>query len=134
MDTEADVSLNVLLLQLTCQKCITQITRSAQNCPTYPPPCLQSVIFIREIREICRFLKSTISERFSGHENIAIGSFLFLRFFNTAVAVPESYGLLSCTVFSAPFLTLISSSTRKNEKRTYSCLQNITSASQPTTS
>ena len=35
--------------------------------------------------------------KFPGHEYIAIGAFFFLRFFNTAIAVPESYGLLKST-------------------------------------
>ena len=49
---------------------------------------------IREIRKICITIKKQVSAKFPGHEDIAMGAFLFLRFFSTAISVPESYGLL----------------------------------------
>lgn len=41
-----------------------------------------------------KHIQTTVGSRFPGYDTISIGAFMFLRFFNTAIAVPESYGLL----------------------------------------
>lgn len=50
------------------KKFLDAIVNSIDSCP-------------KEFREICAFLKKIVSKKFPGHENIAIGGFLFLRFF-----------------------------------------------------
>lgn len=53
-----------------------------------------------------KHIQKTVGARFPGYDNIALGAFMFLRFFNTAVAVPESYGLLKSITF-LKFLAII---------------------------
>lgn len=77
----SDENLNTLLLQLMCQKFVTQISKSAPHLPD-------------DLKAICRVIHSSVAEKFPGRENVALGAFLFLRFFNTAIAMPEVFGLL----------------------------------------
>lgn len=81
MAAESDGMLNTILLELMSQKFITQITRSAQHLP-------------EELQRICCHIHKEVKARFPGSENIAIGAFMFLRFYCTAIAIPEQYGLL----------------------------------------
>jgi neurofibromin 1 len=82
-DTESAELLNVNALQLSlvAQRFIAQIFRSPRAIPI-------------ELRDICRHIQKTVAERFPDATLQAIGAFIFLRFFNAAIAVPESYGLV----------------------------------------
>lgn len=53
----------------------------------------------RELRRICRHIQQETKKKWPGHESVAIGAFIFLRIFNPAIAVPESYGLLKRNIF-----------------------------------
>jgi len=81
MDESGDENINVLMLQLTCQKFLVQILRSAPNCPG-------------EFKQLCAHIKSVVQDRFPDYVSKAIGAFIFLRFFNTGITVPETYGLM----------------------------------------
>eukprot|EP01106_Pelomyxa_sp_JSP_P019172 TRINITY_DN9427_c0_g1_i1.p1 TRINITY_DN9427_c0_g1~~TRINITY_DN9427_c0_g1_i1.p1 ORF type:complete len:136 (-),score=28.89 TRINITY_DN9427_c0_g1_i1:49-456(-) len=43
---------------------------------------------------ICNHIKSQVEMKFPDKGNVGVGSFLFLRFYNTAISVPESFGFL----------------------------------------
>lgn len=60
-------------------------------------PVVLAIYFRREIRRVCAKLRDTVTIKYAGYENIAIGAFIFLRFLNPAITVPESYGLLART-------------------------------------
>ena len=77
----SDESINFLKLQLMCQKFFIQIMRSDKACPG-------------ELKHICAFLRSQLEQRFPDFVFKGIGAFMFLRFYNTAITVPETYGLL----------------------------------------
>lgn len=77
----SDESINFLKLQLMCQKFFIQIMRSDKACPG-------------ELKHICAFLQSQLEQRFPDFVFKGIGAFMFLRFYNTAITVPETYGLL----------------------------------------
>ena len=76
-----DENINVLTLQLLCQKFLLQIVRSDKNCPG-------------ELKHVCAFIKSQLENKFPQAINKGVGAFIFLRFYNTAITVPESYGLM----------------------------------------
>jgi len=77
----SDENINTLKLQLTCQKFFIQIQRSDKFCPG-------------ELKHICAFLRDQLQQRFPDFVFKGIGAFVFLRFYNTAITVPETYGLL----------------------------------------
>lgn len=93
MNDASDGSLNMLLLKLTTQKVVTQITRSATLCPWF-----SYFLFIhslsRQIRKIIIHIKEEVSKKFPGCENVTMGAFLFLRYFIPAIAVPSEFGIL----------------------------------------
>ena len=76
-----DENINVLTLQLLCQKFLLQIVRSDKNCPG-------------ELKHVCAFIKSQLENKFPQAIYKGVGAFIFLRFYNTAITVPESYGLM----------------------------------------
>jgi neurofibromin 1 len=82
IDETSDENINVLMLQLTCQKFLVQILRSSGDCPG-------------EFKQLCAHIKAVIEKKFPEFIYKAIGSFIFLRFFNTGITVPETYGLMS---------------------------------------
>ncbi|KAH3757384.1 GTPase activation, GAP [Pelomyxa schiedti] len=82
MDTGADADLNAIGIELICTKFLVQILRSSPNLPV-------------SICSICSFLKDEVHKKFPDSVFSSIGSFLFLRFFNPALSVPETYGILS---------------------------------------
>ena len=103
MNEESDSSLNILLLKLTCQKILTQITKSASLCPWYIKftSILQvKVKFKRQIRKIVIHIKEVVGKKFPGYEHVSMGSFLFLRYFVPAIAVPSQFGILKSTFFN----------------------------------
>ncbi|KAH3756518.1 GTPase-activator protein for Ras family GTPase [Pelomyxa schiedti] len=77
-----DASINVLTLEFSCQKFIVQITRSAPNCPG-------------EFKRLCAHIREIVEAKFPPYVYKAIGAFIFLRFYNTAITVPENYGLMT---------------------------------------
>jgi len=81
IDETSDENINVLMLQLTCQKFLVQILRSAPNCPG-------------EFKQLCAHIKSVVQDKYPDYVSKAIGAFIFLRFFNTGITVPETYGLM----------------------------------------
>jgi len=81
MDESGDENINVLMLQLTCQKFLVQILRSSANCPG-------------EFKQLCAHIKDVVQNRYPDYVSKAIGAFIFLRFFNTGITVPETYGLM----------------------------------------
>ena len=76
-----DENINVLTLQLLCQKFLLQIVRSDRNCPG-------------ELKHICAFIRAQLESKFPETVYKGVGAFIFLRFYNTAITVPESYGLM----------------------------------------
>lgn len=76
-----DENINVLTLQLLCQKFLLQIVRSDRNCPG-------------ELKHVCAFIKAQLEGKFPNAIYKGVGAFIFLRFYNTAITVPESYGLM----------------------------------------
>eukprot|EP00727_Mastigamoeba_balamuthi_P013215 m51a1_g8516 putative gtpase-activator protein for ras family gtpase (1931) ;mRNA; r:92824-99197 len=93
-EADSDENVNVYSLQLMCQKFLVQITRSDRNCP-------------RELRRVCAHLRSEIGRRFPAYVARGVGAFMFLRFYNTAITVPESYGLMPQPPTAAARRTLI---------------------------
>eukprot|EP01107_Rhizomastix_libera_P015551 TRINITY_DN591_c0_g1_i2.p1 TRINITY_DN591_c0_g1~~TRINITY_DN591_c0_g1_i2.p1 ORF type:complete len:693 (-),score=124.54 TRINITY_DN591_c0_g1_i2:35-2089(-) len=81
VEESGDENINVLMLQLTCQKFLVQILRSSNDCPG-------------EFKQLCAHIKEVIGQRFPNYVYKAIGAFIFLRFYNTGITVPESFGLM----------------------------------------
>jgi hypothetical protein len=80
--SEADLlSVNALQLSLTVQRVLAQIFRTPRAVPA-------------ELRDICRHVRAEVHARYPEAATRAVGAFIFLRFFNAALAVPEAYGLL----------------------------------------
>jgi len=77
---EEDVRVNKYQLLLTAQKVLSTIIRSLDEVPV-------------EFRVICTHLGREVHNRFPNSKYTAIGGFIFLRFFNPAINLPESYGL-----------------------------------------
>jgi len=80
-NASSEESINALKLQLLCQKFFVQILHSDKQCPG-------------ELKHICAVLNDQLSQRYPDFVFKGIGAFLFLRFYNTAITVPESYGLM----------------------------------------
>ncbi|KAH3743948.1 GTPase-activator protein for Ras family GTPase [Pelomyxa schiedti] len=81
MNDEVDEDLNAIGVKLICTKFLLQISRSADQLPL-------------SLRKICRQIKQEIEAKEPTYVMSSIGAFIFLRFYNTAISVPESYGLL----------------------------------------
>jgi len=47
-----------------------------------------------EIKHICAFIRSQLEAKFPKFIYKGLGAFVFLRFYNTAITVPETYGLV----------------------------------------
>jgi len=80
-DISSDENIGFLKIQLMSQKFFVQINRSDKACPG-------------EIKHICACLQTQLAARYPDFVYQGIGAFVFLRFYNTAITVPESYGLL----------------------------------------
>ena len=50
--------------------------------------------YVRQIRKVIIHIKQEVGKKFPGYEHVAMGSFLFLRYFIPAIAVPSQFGLL----------------------------------------
>ena len=75
-----DINLNVLDLQLKCQKLLSQIVRSDKILPS-------------QLAEVLTHVKGTIEKHFPKSTHIAFGNFLFLRFISPAIVSPEGFSL-----------------------------------------
>jgi len=75
-----DMNLNVLELQLKCQKLLAQISRSEKLLPA-------------QLVDVLAHVKTTMERKFPKSVYIAFGNFLFLRFISPAIVSPEGFGL-----------------------------------------
>jgi len=81
MTEQDDSDVNTYSLLLFSQKILVAIFKSATYCPI-------------ELREFLRNVREEVQLKYPGASQKSIGSFLFLRFFCSAVTVPDSYGLI----------------------------------------
>eukprot|EP01106_Pelomyxa_sp_JSP_P002211 TRINITY_DN1339_c0_g1_i4.p1 TRINITY_DN1339_c0_g1~~TRINITY_DN1339_c0_g1_i4.p1 ORF type:complete len:175 (-),score=61.83 TRINITY_DN1339_c0_g1_i4:93-617(-) len=82
MKAESDADLNYIAVTLLATKFFVQIVRSAEFVPL-------------ELQKICSFVSRKVEEKFPGNGETAVGAFIFLRFYNNAISVPESFGFVS---------------------------------------
>jgi len=68
-----------------CIAFLEDIQRSIPQCP-------------RPFREISRFLKETVGEKFPGAEHTAVAGFMFLRFLCPAIIAPDGFGVIPTAV------------------------------------
>jgi len=80
-DQDDMLCINSIQLTLLVQRFMKEIFRSADKMPP-------------ELHEVMVELKSSVESMFPDAVQCALSAFLFLRFFNCGIAVPESYGLL----------------------------------------
>jgi hypothetical protein len=77
----ADVNLNIVELQIKCQKFLLMISQSEHNLP-------------RQLIEVMRAIKILMEKHFPDAVEIAFGNFLFLRFLVPSLVSPEAFGLV----------------------------------------
>jgi hypothetical protein len=77
---EEDVKVNKYQLLLTAQQILSKILKSVDHIPL--PLCM-----------ICHYLQEKVNEKYPSARHTAIGGFIFLRFLNPAINLPEAYGL-----------------------------------------
>jgi hypothetical protein len=95
------MNLNVLELQLKCQKLLAQISRSEKLLPGYfvfvlfcfVYFTLFSTFFRSQLIDVLAHVKTTMERKFPNSVYIAFGNFLFLRFISPAIVSPEGFGL-----------------------------------------
>lgn len=75
------LSIGSLQLRLMAAKFLSCIFKSAASAP-------------EGLRNVCAHINTEVSRRFPEAESRVLGAFLFLRFYNCALAIPEAYGLL----------------------------------------
>ena len=75
------LSIGSLQLRLMAAKFLSCIFKSAASAP-------------EGLRNVCAHISTEVSRRFPEAESRVLGAFLFLRFYNCALAIPEAYGLL----------------------------------------
>jgi len=80
LEEGADENLNIIELQLKCQKLLSQITRSFPHMP-------------QQLIHILQFVEKKLDAEHPELTNVAIGNFVFLRFINPALLNPETFGL-----------------------------------------
>jgi len=109
------LSVNAIQLTLLVQRFIKQILQSAKQMPP-------------EIREVMVEINNTVGVMYPDAVQYALSAFLFLRFYNCGIAVPESYGLLEETpnervrrslVLATKVLTTMSSGARFGDKEEF---------------
>lgn len=81
MNDMVDEDLNAIGVRLIATKFFLQITRSIGKLPV-------------SLRKICHHIKIEVEHKAPKYVRPSLGAFFVLRFINTAIAVPESYGLL----------------------------------------
>ena len=80
--SEGELTINRKNVINVCEKFLSDIRSTIQQCPA-------------PLREICRFLKQIVSEKFPGSEHTAIAGFIFLRFLCPAIVAPDGYGVIT---------------------------------------
>eukprot|EP00004_Rigifila_ramosa_P015884 TRINITY_DN372_c0_g1_i3.p1 TRINITY_DN372_c0_g1~~TRINITY_DN372_c0_g1_i3.p1 ORF type:complete len:2569 (-),score=557.14 TRINITY_DN372_c0_g1_i3:38-7744(-) len=80
MTADQDAFTSVLALQLLCQKLLVKIKKSGDSMPP-------------QFRQIFAHLRRELAKKFPEATISSIGGFMFLRFLNAAILLPESYGL-----------------------------------------
>jgi len=109
------LSINAIQLTLLVQRFTKQIFQSAKDVPS-------------EIREVMVEINNTVGLMHPESVQCALSAFLFLRFYNCAIAVPESYGLLDeppnervrrSLVLATKVLTTMSSGARFGDKEEF---------------
>jgi len=80
MQQAEDIEINTYSLLLYCQRILVAIFKSAAYFP-------------QELRTFLSAVKTQVEFKFPGSWDKAIGGFLFLRFFCSAITVPDSYVL-----------------------------------------
>lgn len=79
-EDDLTLKVNKYQLLLTAQQMLTSILRSIKSVPI-------------EFRVLCHHLKHEVTPKFPESKYTSVGGFIFLRFFNPAINLPESYGL-----------------------------------------
>jgi len=109
------LSINAIQLTLLVQRFIKEILHSAKQVPP-------------EIREVMVEINNTVGLKYPDAVRNALSAFLFLRFYNCGIAVPESYGLLPeppnervrrSLVLATKVLTTMSSGARFGDKEEF---------------
>lgn len=69
--------------------------------------CSEILNLLRQLRKTIIHIKEEVGKKFPGKEHLAMSSFLFLRFFVPAIAVPAEFGILKglqsqcCAIYCA---------------------------------
>jgi len=116
-DSGEDVllSVNEIQLKLLVQRFLKHIFHSCDKIPT-------------EMRQVIAHLRSEVEKKFPEATQSAMSAFLFLRFYNCAIAIPEAYGLLKeppnervrrSLVLVTKVLTTMASGAHFGEKEAY---------------
>jgi len=80
-DDDTLLSVNEIQLTLLVQRFLKHIFNSASAMPD-------------DLREVIAHIRNEVSKKFPDATQRALSAFLFLRFYNCAIAIPEAYGLL----------------------------------------
>jgi len=89
-----EVEVNQYSLFLFSQRIVVAILKSTSYCPI-------------ELRKFLKIIKDEVEAKLPGKSQKAMGSFLFLRFFCSAITVPDSYGLIKTRPSSAARRNLV---------------------------
>ena len=109
------LSINTLQLTLLVQRFMKQIFQSAEHMPA-------------ELREVLTEVRDDVADKYPEAVQRALSAFVFLRFYNCGIAVPEAYGLLEeppnervrrTLVLATKVLTTMSSGARFGEKEEF---------------
>eukprot|EP01106_Pelomyxa_sp_JSP_P009999 TRINITY_DN269_c0_g1_i1.p1 TRINITY_DN269_c0_g1~~TRINITY_DN269_c0_g1_i1.p1 ORF type:complete len:211 (-),score=82.56 TRINITY_DN269_c0_g1_i1:119-751(-) len=81
MKEGSDADLNAIGVALLATKFLVQIMRSVKIVPS-------------QLRRICCHVFTQVEAKFPQKGYQAVGAFMFLRFYNNAITVPESFGFI----------------------------------------
>jgi|SRR3989338_3996166 hypothetical protein len=77
---EEDVKVNKYQLMLTAQQILSKILKSVEHIPL-------------PMKFICHHLQERVMAKYPSMRYTSVGGFIFLRFLNPAINLPEAYGL-----------------------------------------
>eukprot|EP00029_Vermamoeba_vermiformis_P008886 TRINITY_DN427_c0_g1_i3.p1 TRINITY_DN427_c0_g1~~TRINITY_DN427_c0_g1_i3.p1 ORF type:complete len:1386 (-),score=362.76 TRINITY_DN427_c0_g1_i3:113-4270(-) len=77
---EEDVKVNKYQLMLTAQQILSKITKSVEHVPL-------------PMKFICHHLQERVMAKYPSMRYTSVGGFIFLRYLNPAINLPEAYGL-----------------------------------------
>jgi hypothetical protein len=77
---EDNIKVNKYQLMLTAQQILSKIIRSVDNMPL-------------AMRVVLHILQEEVTKKFPNSRHTCVGGWIFLRFFNPAINLPEAYGL-----------------------------------------